>query len=231
MYFGTAAQYGDNDWGNSYVEIDLSAIGFFGIAGKEISDCRRLVRYFVHASRQMHEGDTVFYIADSISQGMNDISKDENTAAYEYLPEKITGMVKDLESVLAGRYASLMSGEGDLADEKTLVLVLAGMTSFDALTGDPSAVSAFKNITGKYKALKVCVILSELDNASIGFSAGDVLKKMKDEQKLFWFGDLDSLKIMDLPYSAIKRFKKALAEGDCYFITGSECRKLKTPTI
>ncbi len=25
VYFGTAAQYGDNDWGNSYVEIDLSA--------------------------------------------------------------------------------------------------------------------------------------------------------------------------------------------------------------
>ena len=215
----------------SPVEIDLSAIGFFGIAGRETGDCRRLVRYLVHASHQMHEGKTVYYIADSISQGMNDIAKGENVAAYEYLPEKITGMVKDLEAVLAGRYASLMSGEGNLADEKTLVLVLAGVTSFDALAADPAAVSAFRNITGKYKALKVCVILSELDNASIGFSAGDILKKMKDEQRLFWFGDLDSLKIMDLSYSVMKRFKKALAEGDCYFITGSECRKLKTPTI
>lgn len=215
----------------SPVEIDLAAIGFFGIAGKEIDDCRRLIRYFVHASHQMHEGKMAFYIADSISQGMNDIAKEEGVEAYEYLPAKIPGMVKDLETVLANRYTALMNGEGNFADEKTLVLILTGVTSFDALAGDPAAVSAFKNITGKYKALKVCVILSELDNASIGFGAGDILKKMKDEQKLFWFGELDGLNIMDMPYAVIKRFKKVLVEGDCYFITGSECRKIKTPTI
>jgi S-DNA-T family DNA segregation ATPase FtsK/SpoIIIE len=215
----------------SPVEIDLAAIGFFGIAGKETDNCRRLIRYFVHASHQMHEGKTAFYIADSISQGMNDIAEEEGVEAYEYLPAKIPGMVKDLEMVLANRYTALMNGEGNFADEKTLVLILTGVTSFDALAGDPAAVSAFKNITGKYKALKVCVILSELDNASIGFGAGDILKKMKDEQKLFWFGELDGLNIMDMPYAVIKRFKKALVEGDCYFITGSECRKIKTPTI
>ena len=213
------------------VEIDLATVGFFGIAGKEIGDCRRMVRYIVHAAARMHAGNTEFYLADSISQGLNDLSKEEGAAAYEYLPAKIPVMVKELEAILANRYKALMSGERNLADEKTLVLILSGPSAFDALTGDSAAVSAFKNITGKYKSMKACVILSELDNASIGFSAGDVLKKMKDEQRLLWFGDLDSLKILDLSYAVTKRFKKALTEGDCYYIIGSECRKLKTPTI
>lgn len=156
--------------------------------------------------------------------------EEPGVVSYEYLPAKIPELVKTVEQTLAARYQALMSGEANLADEKLLVLVLAGNTSFDALAGDPSALTAYKNITGRYKTLKVCVILSELENAIINFSSGDVLKKVKDEQKLFWVGELEELKILDVPYSAAKRFKKALTEGDCYFIAGSDVKKLKTPT-
>ena len=62
-----------------------------------------------------------------------------------------------------------------------------------------------------------------------GVLAERILKKAKEERKLILFDDHENLKIFDLPYSSTKKFKKALELGDCYFIKGNECIKIKTP--
>lgn len=215
----------------SPVEIDLDSIGMLGLAGKDAAEPRGMVRWLMRASEALFPDHVSFYLGDSINRGMAELAECSLTATYEYLPAKITKLVTGVEAELARRYDALMSGEEDLDAEKLLVLVLAGTTSLDAVSGDAVALTAYKNIVGKYKALKVCIILSECDNVPINYSSPEIMKKLKEEQKLVFFGGLDSLKMLDVPYAITKKYTKPLTQGDGFFILGSECRKIKTPSV
>ena len=101
--------------------------------------------------------------------------------------------------------------------------------AIEAICNNPSALTAYNNIIGKYKNMNVCVILGGVENVSIPYNAPEILKKAKDERKLLLFDDVENIKVFDIPYGSIKKYKKALEIGDCYFIKGNDCIKLKTP--
>ena len=116
-----------------------------------------------------------------------------------------------------------------MSDSPVIVLMLNSPDAIDAICANSSALAAYNNIVGKYKTMNICVILGGVENASIPYNAPEVLKKAKEERKLVLFDDYENLKVFDLPYSSTKKFKKALELGDCYFINGNECIKIKTP--
>jgi len=103
------------------------------------------------------------------------------------------------------------------------------LDAIEAISSNSMVMAKYNNIIGKYKTMNVCVILGAVENASIPYSAPEILKKWKEDRKLLFFDDIDNLKLFDLPYSATKKYKKSLEVGDCYFIKGNECVKIKTP--
>lgn len=43
-----------------------------------------------------------------------------------------------------------------------------------------------------------------------------------------FFDDIANMKILDMPLSVMRQFKKAIELGDAYYIKDSECAKIKT---
>ena len=213
----------------SPVLLDLEHLGLMGLSGGDGSECRGLIRHLIRTAETVFPEEMCFYLMDGVGRGLSDCEGRASVAAYEYLPTRAPELVKKLEAELAGRYDALMRGEADLSREKLLVLVLSGNAAIEAVSGDSGALNAFKNLLGKYKALKVCVLLSECDNALINYASPEVLKKLKEEQKLIFCGELSGLKLFELSYAALKKFKTPLGKGDAYLIRGAECLRMKIP--
>ena len=76
--------------------------------------------------------------------------------------------------------------------------------------------------------MKAC-ILTFVDNASIPYSAPEILKNIRDQRQFLFFDDVSSMKVFDVPLAVSRKFKKQIELGDGYYFKDSECLKLKTP--
>jgi S-DNA-T family DNA segregation ATPase FtsK/SpoIIIE len=54
------------------------------------------------------------------------------------------------------------------------------------------------------------------------------MKAIKDAKNLFFFDDLQNLKIVDVSTVTLRKFKKKISIGDAYWLSGNEISKIKT---
>lgn len=178
----------------------------------------------------MHPEKMEFFIIDGIDRKLNDLQAYPNVRGYAFLPDHAIQIVKEIESAIIARYENVIKGNIEaLNNSPVIVLMLNSYDAIDAICNNSAALAAYNNIIGKYKNMNVCVILGGVENVSIPYNAPEILKKAKDERKLLLFDDVENIKVFDIPYGSIKKYKKALEIGDCYFIKGNDCIKLKTP--
>lgn len=210
--------------------IDFKSIGVLAITGRPHFGRRNFLRYLIEAAHTVHSTKVEFHVVDGIDRKLRDIQSSPNVKEYVFLPDQAIQTVKNIEATVAARYEAVLKGNVEiLSDSSVIVLMLNSPDAIDAICANSSALAAYNNIIGKYKTMNVCVILGGVENASILYNAPEVLKKAKEERKLLLFDDVENLKVFDLPYGSIKKYKKALELGDCYFIKGNECIKIKTP--
>lgn len=89
------------------------------------------------------------------------------------------------------------------------------------------AMNQYTNMVSRYKALNICVIYANYDNASVSYDAPEPLRMVKQEQHLSYFDDLDNLKVFDVPYEELRANKKKLQLGDAYYINDNSVTKVK----
>ena len=213
----------------SPIYLDLKTLGMLALSGRSRFGRSNFLRYLV-CTAGSYPGKVEFYIVDGIDRKLKEFKDHQCVTEYAFLPDRARETVERIEAVLASRYQSVASGElGILDTAPVLVLMLNSLDAIEAISSNSMVMAKYNNIIGKYKTMNVCVILGAVENASIPYSAPEILKKWKEDRKLLFFDDIDNLKLFDLPYSATKKYKKSLEVGDCYFIKGNECVKIKTP--
>ena len=109
-----------------------------------------------------------------------------------------------------------------------LLLIIDNYDAAAAVCSDREAMEAYKNVTGRYKNLNVCIIVSALENAAIPYSAPEIFKNIRDQHQMMYFDDISNMKIYDMPLAVARKFKKPIETGDGYYIRDNECVKLKT---
>lgn len=209
------------------VVLDLRTLGVMALSGREPRQTLRLLRSLICAAGRKGQGDTVFYIADDLGRGLEDLRSHPAVSEYTNFPEKGIALAQAVEERLAQRYQALLNGEADGVLQPVLVLVLNGMDVIETVGRDAAAASALQNILGKYKNLGVCVLLSECENAPIAYSAPEVLKKVREEKRMICFEEIGSIKLTDVSFSVQRNYRKPLTPGDCYYFSGGDCRKIK----
>ena len=112
-------------------------------------------------------------------------------------------------------------------DNSLLVMVIQNNDVAKRINDDFDAMNLYTEITTRYKSLGVCIIFANYENASVSYDAPEPLRQVKQEQHLFFYGDLDTLKPFDAPYEAIRENRKKLGNGDAYYIRGNDVIKLK----
>ena len=208
---------------------DFATLGTLAITGREKSGKHNWVRYCVDMLNTVYPGQTKVYVVDGVSKKLASLKERPNVAAYSMIAEDACTYVREMENQLKARYDALVAGDETVLERsELLMLVVDNVDALTAISNDFGAMDSYKNLMGRYKNMKVCVI-AFVDNANISYSAPEILRNIRDARHFMLFDDLMNLKIFDLPLALNRKFKKPIELGDGYYIRDSECVKLKTP--
>lgn len=212
--------------------LDFATLGVLAITGREGSGKHNFIKYSVKMLERVHPGASEVYIVDGISRKLSSLQNDENVKAYEIMPDKAVALITNIEGKLKARYDTLANDATmDISKEKLLYIVLNSYDAIEAICNDPAAMAAYKNITGKYKNMNVCILLGGIENNNVPYSAPEIIKKARDSKHFMFFDDMQNMKIVDMPLAVARNFRKPIEQGDCYYIKDNECVKIKSALI
>lgn len=211
--------------------LDFSAIGLLAVTGRNGAGKHNWVRYSLDMLDTMHSGKSKVYVVDSIEKKLSSFKNSNNMATYTMVAEEAVTYVKKIELELKERYDALVAGnEAVLNEAELLVLLIDNQDAIYAISNTPDALAAYKNIVGRYKNMRACII-TFIENANIPYSAPEIFKNIRDQRNIMFFDDMSNMKLFDVPLAMMRSFKKPIEQGDGYCISGNECKKLKTPYI
>lgn len=211
--------------------IDLASVGMLAVTGRDGGGRHNWIKYTVTMLERMYPAKTKVYVIDSIGKKLASLKSAANVTSYSMIAEDTVTQIRTIEMQLKERYDALVAGNEEvLKSAELLMLVIDNEDALMAISNDRDALSAYKNITGKYKNMKVC-ILACVENANIPYSAPEILKNIRDQRHFMYFDDIGNMKIFDLPLSVARNFKKPIEIGDGYYIKENNCCKLKTPVL
>lgn len=208
--------------------IDFSSIGMLAITGREGAGRHNWIKYTVGMLETMYPTKTKVYVVDSIGKKLASLKSATNVAFYSMIAEDAVVQIRQIEQQLKQRYDALVAGNEEvLQSAELLMLIVDNQDALLAICNDRDALNAYKNITGKYKNMKVC-IMACVDNANIPYSAPEILKNIRDQRHFMYFDDISNMKIFDVPLTIARNFKKPIEVGDGYYIKENACIKVKT---
>lgn len=209
--------------------VDFAALGMLAVTGREGVGRHNWVKYSVTMLETMYPGKSKVYVVDGIGKKLASLKQANNVVAYSMIHEDAVAHIMQIESQLKERYDALVAGDEEvLRNSELLMLVIDNQDALVAISNDRDALNAYKNITGRYRNMKVC-ILAFVENANIPYSAPEMLKNIRDQRHFMYFDDLNNMKIFDVPLSIMRNFKKPIETGDGYYIKENSYAKLKTP--
>jgi len=209
--------------------LDFASLGLLAITGREKAGKHNWIRYSVDMLATMYPEMTKVYVVDGVGKKLSALKECSNVAAYSMVAEDAITYIKDMEAMLKSRYDALVAGNEDILEEsQLLVLVVDNQDALMAICNDKEALDAYKNIMGRYKNMKACMI-TLVDNVAIPYSAPEILKNIRDQRHFMFFDDMVNMKIFDVPLAMARNFKKPIETGDGYYIRENECVKVKTP--
>ena len=212
--------------------LDLKSLGFLAVSGREGAGRHNFIKSLVKMCETVHPGSTEVYVIDGIRRKLASLKNENNVMSYEIVQDKAISLVKNISSELQRRYDALASGdETVLVNTKTIVLILNSYDAVEEICNDATALNAYKEITGKYKNMNVCVILGDFENANVPYAAPEIFKKARDAKHFMFFDDMANMKILDMPLAVLRQFKKPIETGDGYYIKDNNCAKIKTVQI
>ena len=199
------------------------------ISGREKSGKHNFIKYTASMIDKLYGESADIYVVDGIGRKLTGLSTLASVKSYDFLTDKVTELIPQIESELKTRYEALSIGRDDVLEEsKLIVLILNSYEVLEAISSNMALLESYKNIIGRYKNMNVCVIVGGYENNNITYSAPEVIKNMRDAKHFLFFDDLANLKIVDLPLATLRTFKKPIETGDCYYIKDNECMKIKT---
>lgn len=208
--------------------LDFASAGLLAITGREGAGRHNWLKYSVDMLSTMYPGMSKVYVVDSIGKKLASLKESDNTTAYSMIAEDAVKYIKEIEMKLKDRYDALVAGnEQTLNDAELLMMVIDNPDALLAICNNANGLAAYKNIIGRYKNMKVCII-AFVENANIPYSAPEIMKNIRDQRNFMYFDDMSNMKIFDVPLAMSRNFKKPIDLGDGYYIKDNEYVKLKT---
>ena len=208
--------------------LNLTTIGVCGFVGQESKPVNAFIRYILSSLEYHHQGENEVYLFDGISRELSELKEHPFTEKYSVLPDEAVSAFLHIEEKLESRYQMIAQGnEAALEKEKLIIVVLNSPDTVESVCASAKALAAYKNFIGKYKNLKICVLLGNIDNKLINYSAPEIYRTVRDRKQLFYFGNIGTMKIFDVPLQYLRAFKKPVSESECFYFDEEQVYKLK----
>lgn len=213
----------------STISLDLCSLGILGITGKKGSGKGNFIRYLLKCLNDDRENAPVkAVILDDISRKYKEEAELSIVETYTSNPEELGTVLSQWEQELKTRYEGMAAGEDLLYHAPLLLMVIQNQDALTMLQENYEWTELYKTVTTKYKAMKAAIILSEVPNANIAYSAPEPLKDVKESRHMMIFDEIANQKAIDIPLSAVREFKKRIEAGDCFYSRENEIRKIKS---
>ena len=210
--------------------IQLNGTGAFGLAGRAQMGKNNFVRYIAYTLAKMYPNNVDVYVCDGVERKLGTLKESECVIDYELRADRAIDIVISIGQRLEKRYQSLADNI-ECDDSRFILLIINSRDAVEAICSNSQAMASYNNIVGKYKSMGVCIIIADIENVNISYSAPEIYKKIRETKQLFFFDDIDRIKIIDIPLMIVRSNKKPLGLGDCFFIRDNECKKIKTPFV
>ena len=187
----------------------------------------------------------VCYVIDSVMSGKNKLptqlyivdnlqgeyKKYEDMASeYTNSVEGMMSIFTKVEEILKTRFEAAKSNSLSLDKEALQLIVINSFDMLKTLGTNKELLTMFRNISTLYKFYKVCLILPDVGKSTISLSHGEVLKQVKENKKIIAFEDIRNVKVIEIPMSVTREFKKPLGPYDAYTVNGDRIEKVRVIT-
>lgn len=204
-----------------------------GMYGKRHYGKYNFAKYLLNTLNANSEQYPVnIYFIDNAEMKYKDYKDKDNTKMYSNLVSDTEKAVRDIYAQLKKRQTELASnGSEFLTKEPMLVLVLNTSDAYKTISDNKELLALFREMVKDLKGLKVCILITDLENAAIGFNSCDAIKLFRDDKVLFIFDDLGDQKLYEPSLAIKKQYKKNLLPGEAYRIINTGFMKIKTPIL
>ena len=113
-------------------------------------------------------------------------------------------------------------------DENWIVVVIESSDAIAEISAAKKIIGTIKGMLGKYRMMKVLILMTNVENAAIPFSAPDLMKIVKDNRRYIIFDDISYIKLCDLSVSIEKKYAKPIEFCDAFYVNENELTKIKT---
>ena len=210
--------------------INLANIGVLGIGGKEGRGRHSFIKYLVRMLNVMYRDRSEVHIFDGIDKRLACLENLPNVSHYSLSSEVAVETFKEAEEELKRRYDELAAGNEDIITKSKLILIIINQTSIvEELQTNATVMAAYRNMIGKYKNMRVGIIIGGIENEAIPYSAPDMIKRVKETRHMLFFDDLANSKAIEITMVQGKPFRKKTELGDGFYLKDNAIVRLKIP--
>lgn len=208
--------------------LDFVQLGILGLCGKEGTGHKNFIRLVfdaLEANKERYPASVVIF--DDVSRKLGDFRRSPIVDTYTLNATEVPGILHEWHAILKKRYDALLDEESTGENSKLLLMIIQNNDVAKVINDDLEAMEQFAEMISKFRGMKVAFVFSNYPNASVSYDAPEPLRRIKQEQHLIFFENLDNLKPFDVPYEEIKANRRRMETGDAYYIQDNAVTKLK----
>lgn len=211
-----------------FVTMNLAKAGMISICGKDKNSKKNLIGLFLkELQRRVFTEPSCVYMLDSYERELEDFAEMGIVKKHTIDIGEVDLLLDDIENELIKRQELVKKQGLPILDKEPLLLFMIQNEEFLSANADKKVLEKLKGIMKLGKMLKLCVVLTNVENAAIGFNSNEILKSLKENKKILFVDNLSNFKMFDLGNAVLKRHKKTIEQGDCYYISEEGVTKLK----
>lgn len=220
--------------GLDYATVDVAALNFnlvneLCIIGNEQEQRMNVLAAILKSVEYNLLFESVkLFIIDNVERPLKSRAEaayvEKYTIDYSIVGEIITQIAEELEH----RYEILVNeGMEALAKQPMYLVVVNSRDAVEYISTNKSVLEIYSRIMKQYKSLGVCFVYSDMEDAAVGYSGPELMKRFKENKKaLITTPVLKEFKFCEIP-SNVTRNIKELKEGDAYLLNGTTVQRIK----
>ena len=168
------------------------------------------------------------YIIDSLSRDLIQYAEEPFVQKYSIDYSMLGTIFEEVTGKLEERYSDVLEDGIEIIENKPLLFILVNNTSaIEYISNSKELMAMYNAIITKYKAMKVMMVFGGINDESIGYSSGDLLKKLKENKNAVIFTNPIDHKVFDIPSAFIRQNKKPIDHTQGYYLKENAIVKIR----
>ena len=210
------------------VTLDLKSINEFCIIGKDSKKKIHTVNSILDCIHyNILDMSANLYIIDSVERSLKGKSNRSYVEKYTIDYSEIGSILDNILPELEERHEMLLSGEfEELSKLPLIIIIINNKDAIEYISSSKEILNTYLRVVKRYKSLRISFIFSDIEDSSVGYSAPELLKRLKENKKGIITSKLSEFKFCEIPSVAI-RANKTVNAGDVFILDGSDVSRIK----